>query len=54
MVLVSYRPIIFVSRLAIVMDFLQAGRKCERLCRKFAFLRSNQKIGYQKINDLRD
>jgi predicted ATPase len=24
------------------------------LCRKFAFLRSNPKIGYQKINDLRD
>ena len=31
MVLVSYGPIIFVSCLAIVMDFLQAGRKCEPL-----------------------
>ena len=28
--------------------------QARRLCRKFAFLRPNPKIGYQKINGLRD
>jgi predicted ATPase len=52
--LTAERPLILVLEDLQWSDYATLEWLAFGLCRKFAFLRSNPKIGYQKINDLRD